>query len=91
MPQLPNSAKAIIKMHSRSGLWHAQNTTLQIHLAAAVEEYPIPTPEDVFENGDFELVKAHALENALAWMNSEESPEHLSGKIQVDVETVIEQ
>ena len=91
MPHPPNSAKAIITMHSRSGLWHAQNTTLQFHRDATVEEYSIPTPEDMFENGDFELVKAHALENALAWMNSEESPEHLSGKIQVDVETVIEQ
>jgi hypothetical protein len=78
-------------MHSRSGLWHAQNTTIQIHRAATVEEYSIPTPQEVFENEDFELVKAHALQNALAWMDSEESPEHLSGKIQVDVETVIEQ
>ena len=91
MPQPLNSAKAIIKMHSRSGLWHAQSTTVQIQRTAAVEQYSIPTPEDVFENEDFELVKAHALENAIAWMNSEESPEHLSGKIQVAVETVIEQ
>jgi hypothetical protein len=56
-----------------------------------VEEYPIPPPQEVFENEDFELVKAHALQNAFEWMNSEESPEHLSGKILMEVETVIEQ
>jgi hypothetical protein len=55
-----------------------------------VEEYSIPTPQDVFENEDFELVKLHAFENALAWIDSEEGPGNLSGKIQMEVETVIE-
>ena len=91
MPQQPNSAKVIIKMHARSGIWQAQSTTVQIHRDAAVDEYSIPTPQDVFENEDFELVKTHALQNALAWINSEEAPEHLLGKIQMEVETVIEQ
>ena len=91
MPDPSNSAKVIITMHSREGLWHAQSTIVQIQRDAAVEEYSIPTPQDVVERADFEYVKAHALQDALAWMNSEESPEHLSGKIQVDVETVIEQ
>ena len=78
-------------MHSRSGLWQAQNTTVQIHRTAAVEQYSIPTPQEVFESEDFELVKDHALQNAVAWINSEEGPQNLSGKIQMEVETVIEQ
>ena len=91
MPDPSNSAKVIITMHSREGLWHAQSTIVQIHREAAEEEYSIPTPQDVVERADFEYVKEQAFQNALAWINSEESPEHLSGKIQVDVETVIEQ
>ena len=78
-------------MHSRSGLWQAHNTTVQIHRTAAVEQYSIPTPQEVFESEDFELVKDHALQNAVAWINSEEGPQNLSGKIQMEVETVIEQ
>ena len=56
MPHPPNSAKVIIKMHVRSGIWQAQSTTVQLHRDAAVEEYSIPTPQDVFESEDFELV-----------------------------------
>jgi hypothetical protein len=90
MPHPPNSAKVIIKMHSHSGLWQAQKTTIQIHRNATVEEYSLPTPQDVFESEDFELVKEHAFQNALAWINSEDGPGNLSGKIQTEIETVIE-
>jgi hypothetical protein len=91
MPHPPNSTKVIIKVHSRSGLWHAQNTTIQIHRNATVEEYSIPSPQDVFESEDFELVKEQAFQNALAWVNSEEGLGNLAGKIQLEIETVIEQ
>ncbi|HEY6261067.1 MAG TPA: hypothetical protein VIW47_05705 [Nitrospiraceae bacterium] len=86
-----NSTKVIIKAHSRSGLWQAEKTTIQIHRNATVEEYLIPAPQDVFESEDFELVKEHALQNALAWINSEDGPGNLCGEIQMEIETVIEQ
>ena len=80
-----NSAKVIITMHSREGLWHAQSTTVQVHRDAAVEEYSIPTPQDVVERADFEYVKEQAFQNALAWINSEDGPKNLSRDIQMEV------
>ena len=81
-----NSAKIIIKLRSRSGLWQAQYTTVQIHRDAAVEDYSAPIPQDGFENEDFELVKEHAVQNALAWINSDNGPQNVSGEIQMDVQ-----
>ena len=86
MPQPPNSAKVLIKMHSRSGIWQAQSTTVQIHRDAAVEEYSIPPPQDVVERADFEYVKEQAFQNALAWINSEDGPKNLSRDIQMEVQ-----
>ena len=101
MPQPLNSAKVLIKMHSRSGIWQAQRTTVQIHRDAAVEEYSIPTPQDVVERflhrpfaechqhdhgHDFEYVKEQAFQNALAWINSEDGPKNLSRDIQMEVQ-----
>ena len=80
-----NPAKVIITLHARSGLWQLQNTTVQIHRNATLEEYSIPTPEDIFESEDFELVKTHAFQNALAWIDAEEGLESFSGKVEVEV------
>ena len=85
MPDPSNSAKVIITMHSREGLWHAQSTIVQIHRDAAVEEYSIPTPQEVVERADFEYVKEQAFQNALAWINSEDGPKNLSRDIQMEV------
>ena len=89
MPHPPNSAKVIIKMHSHSGLWHAQSTTVQIYRGAAVEEYSIPPPQEVIELEDFVYVKEQAFQNALAWINSAYGPKNLSydiEKIQTEVQ-----
>jgi len=61
-----NSTKVLIKMHSQSGIWQAQSTTVQIHRDEALEEYSIPTPQDVFEREDFEYVKEQWFQHALA-------------------------
>jgi hypothetical protein len=59
---------------------------VQIHRDAAVEEYSIPTPQDVVERADFEYVKEQAFQNALAWINSEDGPKNLSRDIQMEVQ-----
>ena len=82
------SVKVIIEMRSRSGLWHAQNTTVQIHRHATAEEYSAPIPPDGFESEDFVLVKEHAVQNALAWINSDEGPQNISGEIQMEVQII---
>ena len=82
------SVKVIIEMRSRSGLWHAQTTTVQIHRHATAEEYSAPIPPDGFESEDFVLVKEHAVENALAWINSKEGPQNISGEIQLEVQII---
>ena len=88
MPHSPNSAKVIIKMHSsQSGLWQAQRTTVELHRDGAVEEYSIPPPQDVIERADFVYVKEQAVQNALAWVNSEDGPKTLSRVMQIDVQT----
>ena len=88
MPHPSNSAKVIIKMHSsQSGLWQAQRTTVELHRDGAVEEYSIPPPQDVIERADFVYVKEQAVQNALAWVNSEDGPKTLSRVMQIDVQT----
>jgi len=75
-------------MHSsQSGLWQAQRTTVEIHRDGAVEEYSIPAPQDVIERADFVYVKEQAVQNALAWINSEDGPTNLSRDMQIDVQT----
>ena len=62
------------------------STTVQIHRNETVEEYSIPIPQDGFESEDFELVREHVVQDALAWINRDEGPQNLTGEIHLDVQ-----
>ena len=51
-----------------------------------MEEYSIPIPQDGFESEDFELVREHVVQDALAWINRDEGPQNLTGEIHLDVQ-----
>ena len=73
------SVKVIIEMRSRSGLWHAQNTTVQIHRHATAEEYSAPIPPDGFESEDFVLVKERCSKRSCMDQQRRRSTKYLRG------------
>jgi len=59
-PPIPQRSSSRCTLNQESGKPNA------IHRDEALEEYSIPTPQDVFEREDFEYVKEQAFQNALA-------------------------